>query len=263
MGPIWVSAPAGALAVDDGGPLSGQPAGPPVLFVHSLAGNSGHWARQLKHLRQHRRALAIDLRGHGRSEPPNNGDYTIEGMAGDIAAVVDTLGLDQFVLVGHSMGGGVALTYAAAHPHRTVGLVLLDPIGDGKQIPAAEAEAFLGGLESDYADAIRQYWTSIAGPDSAIREHLLADLRATPREAVQRGLRSVMRFDPSPALARYQGPKLSIVTPNNDKSFSLHRLGNGFPYRVVQGTGHWIHLDKPDEFNRLLDEFLKAVSGKQ
>jgi pimeloyl-ACP methyl ester carboxylesterase len=257
MGPTWVSGPTGALAVDDGGPPSGQAAGRPVLFVHSLAGNSGHWARQFKHLRQDRRALALDLRGHGRSEPPKNGDYTIEGMAGDIAAVVDTLGLDRFILVGHSMGGGVALTYAGAHPERVTGLVLVDPIGDGKQITAAEAEAFLGGLESDYENTIRKYWTSIAGPDTTIREHLLADLRATPRNAVLQSLRSVMRFDPSPALARYQGPKLSIVTPQNNKAFSLHRLGNGFPYRVIQGTGHWIHLDRPEEFNRTLDEFLE------
>jgi pimeloyl-ACP methyl ester carboxylesterase len=71
-----------------------------------------------------------------------------------------------------------------------------------------------------------------------------------------------MRFDPGPALARYQGPKLSIVTPHNDQTFSLHRLGKGFPYRMVQETGHWIHLDKPDEFNRMLEEFLvESVSG--
>ena len=67
-------------------------------------------------------------------------------MAGDVAAVVDTLKLDRFVLVGHSMGGGVALTYAGAHPDRVAGLVLVDPIGDGKQIPPAEAKSLPGRL---------------------------------------------------------------------------------------------------------------------
>jgi pimeloyl-ACP methyl ester carboxylesterase len=47
------------------------------------------------------------------------------------------------------------------------------------------------------------------------------------------------------------------VTPYNDQPFSLHRLGRGFPHRVVQGTGHWIQLDQPDEFNAILDEFLE------
>jgi pimeloyl-ACP methyl ester carboxylesterase len=259
MSPTQVTGPAGALALDDGGR-----GGLRVVLVHSLAGNSTHWSKQLEHLRRTRRAVALDLRGHGRSEQPKNGDYTIAGMAGDVAAVADTLGLDRFVLVGHSMGGGVALTYAGAHPDRVAGLVLVDPIGDGKQIPAAEAKSFLAGFESSYDSTSQAYWTSISGPDSVIRKRLLADLQATPRKAVVQLLRDVMQFDPHPALERYTGPKLSIVTPHNDMPFSLHRLGKGFPFRMVEGTGHWIQLDKPDEINRLLDEFLndKSVSGK-
>jgi pimeloyl-ACP methyl ester carboxylesterase len=253
-----VSGPAGALALDDGG--SG---GMPVVFVHSLAGNSTHWAAQLEHLRRNRRAVALDLRGHGRSEPPKDGDYTIAAMAGDVAAVVDALGLERFVLVGHSMGGGVVLTYAGAHPDRVAGLVLIDPIGDGKQIPPAEAKAYLGGFETNYDSTSQGYWTTVAGPDSAIQKRLLADLRVTPQEAVVQVLRDIMQYDPAPALARYSGPKLSIITPHNNMPSSLHRLGKGFPHRLVEGTGHWIQLDKPDEVNRLLNEFLKIVSGKQ
>lgn len=267
MSPDRVSGPAGSLHIDDGG----RGGGLPVVLLHSAAGNTTQWATQLQHLRPNRRVVALDLRGHGRSEPPRNGDYSFAAMAGDVAAVVDTLKLARFVLVGHSMGGGVALTYASAHPERAAGLVLLDPVGDGTQIPASEAKAFLTGFESDYDNVSRKYWTEIAGPDSAVRSRLVADLQATPREAVVQVLRNVMQFDPRPALERYKGPMLSVVTPYNDQPFSLHRLGKGFPHRVVQGTGHWIQLDKPDEFNGILDEFLensvsgtrKGVSGKR
>ena len=237
----------------------------PVVLVHSLAGNFSQWDAQLAHLRSSRRAIALDLRGHRWSESAKTGDYSMAGMAGDIEAVVRHLGLERLVLVGHSMGGGVALTYAGAHPERVAGLLLVDPIGDGKQIPAAEVEPFLAGLDSDYENTIGGHWAGIAGPDSAVRERLLFDLRATPRETVVRSLREVVQFDPHPALARYRGPKLAIVTPSNDQGFSLHRLGKGFPHRVVTGTGHWIQLDKPDDFNRMLDEFLEtttSVSGK-
>jgi pimeloyl-ACP methyl ester carboxylesterase len=256
--PNRVTGPAGTLAVDDGGR-----GGLPVVLVHSLAGNTTQWARQLEHLRQSRRAVAFDLRGHGRSDPAKDGDYSIAAMAGDIAAVADSLGLDRFVLVGHSMGGGVALAYAATHPRRVAGLLLVDPIGDGKQIPAAEVKSFLDGVESNYDSVIQGYWTDIAGPDSAIRNRLLGDLRATPRETVVPALRSVMQFDPDPYLQQYRGPVLSVVTPSNDQAFSLHRVGKGFPHQVVTGTGHWIQLDKPDDFNRLLDEFLESVSGER
>jgi len=253
-----VAGPAGTLAVNDGGN-----GGPGVVLVHSLAGTAQQWSEQLRHLRQRHRAVALDLRGHGRSDPPKNGDYTIAGMAADIAATVDSLGLNRFVLVGHSMGGGAAVVYAGTHPERVLGLMLIDPIGDGKQIPAAEANGFLASLESDYDNASQAYWTSIAGSDSAIRARLLSDLKSTPKETVIRVLHEVMKFDPDPALARYSGPKLSIVTPHNDLAFSLHRLGQGFPHQVVEGSGHWIQLDKPAVVNRLLDDFLeKSVSGK-
>jgi pimeloyl-ACP methyl ester carboxylesterase len=250
----YVTGPAGTLAVDDGG--KGRPA---VVLVHSLAGTGQHWSEQLRHLRQTRRAVAFDFRGHGSSDAPTNDDYTLAGMAADIAVIVDSLGLDRFVLIGHSMGGGAALVYAGIDPERVQGLVLIDPIGDGKQIPAAEADGFLAGIESDYDNASQAYWISIAGPDSVIRERLLSDLKSTPNETVIRVLREVMKFDPDPALARYSGPKLSIVTPHNDMAFSLHRLGPGFPHQVVEGTGHWIQLDKPAVVNRLVDDFLKKL----
>lgn len=250
-----IPGPAGALVVDVGGHSASESF--PVVLVHSLAGNSSHWAVQLQHLRPHRQAIAVDLRGHGRSEPPRDGNYTIAAMAGDVAAVVDTLKLGRFVLVGHSMGGGVALTYAGGHPERVAGLVLVDPIGDGTQIPAAEARAFLSGFESNYDTASRKHWSTVGGADSTVRSRLMANLQDTPQEAVVQGLRSVMEFDPLPALERYQGPMLSVVTPYNDQPFSLHRLGKGFPHLVVQDTGHWIQLDKPDEFNHMLDDFLE------
>lgn len=256
-----VAGPAGAVAVDDGG-RSGDL---PVVLVHSLAGNSTQWSEQLEHLRRTRRAVALDLRGHGRSEPPKTGDYTIAGMAGDVIAVADTLGLKRFVLVGHSMGGGVALTFAGQHPERVAGLVLVDPISDGKQIPAAEATSFLAGFESNYDSTSQAYWTSIAGPDSTVRKRLLGDLNSTPKETVVQVLRDVMKFDPHPALARYRGPLLSIVTPYNDMPLSLHHLGKGFPHQLVEGTGHWIQLNRPEEVNRLLDEFLhqKSVNSER
>jgi esterase len=249
-----VKGAAGQLALDDGGK-----GGLPVVFVHSLAGNTGQWKLQLEHVRRNRRAVAFDFRGHGRSDPAEDGNYSVAGMASDIAAVVDTLGLERFVLVGHSMGGGAALVYAGEHPDRIAGLLLVDPIGDGKQIPAEAKAGFLQGLESNYDSASQGYWKQIAGDNPGISRRLLADLRATPRETVLPVLRSVMDFDPDPALVRYRGPKLAVVTPNNDQAFSLHRLGKGFPHHVVTETGHWIQLDKPEELNRILDDFLAGL----
>jgi len=139
-----VAGPAGALCVDDAG--SG---GSPVLFVHSLAGRAAHWSAALAHCRPHRRALAFDQRGHGRSAPlERHAELAIETLADDVRAVADACGLRRFVLVGHSLGGGVALAFAGAYPDRVERLLLLDPIGDGTQMPAAELQPFLDRLDS-------------------------------------------------------------------------------------------------------------------
>lgn len=247
-----IPGPVGALAVDDAG--TGAPA---VVLVHSLAGRIAHWQPHLARLRRTRRAVALDLRGHGGSEVPADGDYAIEAMAEDIAAVVDRLDLERFALVGHSMGGGVALAYAGMYPERVERLMLLDAIGDGTRLPASEVEPFLSALDSPaYVETIEGYWASISGPNPEVQARLLADLRATPRQTVIAVLRAVARFDPKPALAAYQGPALAVVTPANDAAFSLHRLGPGFPHRVVEGTGHWIQLDRPEEVAAMMEEFL-------
>ncbi|HZB27387.1 MAG TPA: alpha/beta hydrolase, partial [Gemmatimonadales bacterium] len=102
----------------------------------------------------------------------------------------------------------------------------------------------------------------IAGPDNEVKNRLLSDLQSTPRTVVVEALKDVMQFDPKPSLARYRGPVLSIITPYNLEPSSLHRLGKGFPYRLVEGTGHWIHLDMPDLMNQMLDEFVRSMSGK-
>jgi pimeloyl-ACP methyl ester carboxylesterase len=247
-----VAGPAGKLTVDDGGN------GDVVVFVHSLAGNTRHWAAQLEHLRKTRRAVALDLRGHGRSEAPENGEYSMEAQAEDVGAVAGALGLERFALVGHSMGAGVALAYAGAHPERVTHLLVADPIGDGTQTPEAEVRPFLEAIGSPaYAETIEEYWSSIAGSDGAVLERLLRDLRDTPRETVVHGLHAVMAFDPKPALARFRGPTLAVITPANDFPYSMHRLGAGLPHRVIAGTGHWLQLERPGEFNRIMERFLE------
>ena len=196
--------------------------------------------------------------GTGARPPKDRAEIDIETLADDVRAVADACGLRRFALVGHSLGGGVALAFAGAYPDRVDRLLLLDPIGDGTQIPAAEVQPFLDRLDSPaYPSAIESYWGTISGPDDAVRERLLADLRATPQATVVAGFRASLRFDPTTSLLRYRGPALAVVTPANDAPFSLHRVGR-LPHRVVEGTGHWIQLDRPAEFARLLDGFLQA-----
>jgi pimeloyl-ACP methyl ester carboxylesterase len=262
MTETFIAGPSGKLFVDDGGREDSELL--PVVFAHSFAGNTTHWSSALAHLRTSRRAVALDMRGHGRSDPPNDGDYAIEAYGRDVAATVDVLGLRRFVLVGHSQGALAALSYAATNPDRVAGLLLVEaPADPASYSPEVrqQVDAYIAGLVPGSIDRVSEgYLANIAGPNEVVRTRLFRELRETPRATVvEGGITSIQRFDPKGPLGRYHGPTHAIVMPMNDAPGSLHRIGKGFACDVVSGTGHWLHLDKPDEFNRLLDRFLETV----
>lgn len=246
------------LYVDDGG--NGQ-GGLPVLFLHSLAGNGTHWQAQLDHLRPQRRAIAVDWRGHGRSPAPAGSDFAISTLAADIVTTMTAVGLEQFVLVGHSLGAIVALEVAASYPAMVAGLLLVDPSGDFRQVPDEMIAPFFAGLAADsYVPTIEGYWQSVmTGGDTAVQNQLLADLRATPRETVVGTLLALRQYDPLPSLQRYPGPMHTVITPANDNPSSLHQIYPELPFTTMTGVGHWLQMDKPEAFNAILDDFLRQV----
>lgn len=250
-----ITGPQGKLALDDGGADS-----VPVIFLHSNAGNFTQWREILDLVRPMRRAIAFDIRGHGRSEQPRNGDYSVEGRADDVAAVVDALDLTRFILVGHSGGGVVAAQYAAHHAERVAGVLLVDPVSDGRMFPAAQRDQFMEGLRSAaYAETISEYYGSLAGANAEVRERILWDQGATPPEAVLGTFEALWTYNPEPALVAYHGPRLSLVTPSNDTPAALHHLDPKLPHQVVTATGHWIQLDEPTMLHGLLDKFISSI----
>lgn len=256
---LWLAGPAGNLYIRDGGGAE-NPEATPVLFIHSLAGNGGQWALQLDHLQRHRRAVAFDLRGHGESDPAEDGDYSIPALAADVAAVADQLGLRRFILAGHSLGALVAIEYAGRHPGRVAGLLLVDPSGDTSRLPEEESRPFLAALRADPLGELESYFRQlVVGGDPDASRWVVEDLRLTHEDAVVRAVEGSLRYQPLPALQRYPGPKLSVISDMNRLPFSLHNLLPGLPVHPMTGTGHWVQMDRPEAFNRLLDEFLTSA----
>jgi pimeloyl-ACP methyl ester carboxylesterase len=238
--------------------------GLPVLFTHSFAGDVSHWSATLEHLKRQRRAVAFDFSGHGRS-PGAVGSYSIAELAKDIGAVADSGQLDQFVLVGHSLGALVAAEYAGSHAARVKGLVLVDAPPAPGAIPPAQMQQMHAAVEKDPFPVIEQFWNQQLFIDTRVevKQKVLAGLRAMTRRAATELTGAALDYDARAALLRYSsstgGAKFAIVTARNDAPLSLHHAVPGFKHVVIRGTGHWIHLDKPDEFNKTLDGFLNAM----
>jgi pimeloyl-ACP methyl ester carboxylesterase len=247
-----IAGPAGTLNVDDGG--SG---GVPVVLLHGFGGNTSHWAAQLDHLRRTRRAIAIDLRGHGRSAAPADGDYAVESQVDDLSAVLDDTNIARAVLVGHSLGGAIALAFASRHPTRVGGLVLASAPG---RVPEEQSRQVVGAMEADYEGTSAGYWerlTAGAAPDvvDQLRRER-ANLDSTAGLAI---IKATFAFDPLSALQAYHGPRLAITTPHAGAPHELHNLDPDLPHRVMTGTSHFLQMDRPDDFNEILDEFLAIV----
>ncbi|MFF5126047.1 alpha/beta fold hydrolase [Streptomyces syringium] len=148
--------------------VSGPLDAPPLVLLHALGENAADWDAVAPAFARHRRVLALDLRGHGRSDWP--GDYSLELMQVDVIRFLDVLGLGQVDLIGHSMGGIVAYLLAENHPQRVRRLVLEDvpvPRPREQTIPARPD----GDLAFDWAmvPAIRK---QIDAPDPRWLERL-------------------------------------------------------------------------------------------
>lgn len=110
--------------------------GPALVLIHGMGGDSTEWAPLIPELSREVRCIAVDLRGHGKSEKPNQ-PYTQEMFADDVAALLDTLKIDKAYICGVSMGGFVALKMALSHPEKVKGLILIDTAA---RIPAKSIE---------------------------------------------------------------------------------------------------------------------------
>jgi len=233
-----------------------------VVFTHSFGGDVSHWTKQLSHLRETCRAVAIDFRGHGKSDGSVKSNFTAQALANDIVTVVDALDIDKFVLVGHSMGGSAAIAYADSHSNRVAGLVLAGTPG---KTPVEISEQVVASLKSDkYQFVMDDYMEKLlanARPEVAIKVN--EGINRLSKEMSIKIIQAAFEFDPIQKLQRYLGPKLIIQTSNEQKQpNSLHNQVADIPSKTIEGTSHWPQLDKPEVFNQMLDDFLSEISHR-
>jgi pimeloyl-ACP methyl ester carboxylesterase len=245
----------GKIVVDDGGR-----GGVPVIFVHGAGGDHAIWAEQLAHLRKSRRAIALDLPGFGRSDPPRDGDRSPEALGEDVGRVADALGSSRFVLVVHDFAGTIATAYAARHPLRVAGILFVDAyssrVDRTPTVLAAEAQAF--SSERLSATVATRYGPLLDGGLAATRARVQKALDETPRESLLGAALAVLRNDSVAELSRYKGARRALAASQLVLK-GIQANVEGMPYRKVVGTSHWIMLDQPGEVNAELDELLKQV----
>ncbi len=242
----------------------------PVVLLHGLFGAAANWGAVQRRLAETgRRVLALDLRNHGASPWAETMGY--EAMAEDLAGTLAALGASPAAVLGHSMGGKVAMTLALAHPEAVARLIVADiapvtyPPALRPYLAAMRAMELRAGMTRRDADAA----LAAAVPQPNIRAFLLQNLRfgsdppawRIPLEAIERAMPLLEAF-PEPGARRYAGPVLVLGGERSDYlrgPEAVPRLRALFPaarFATIPAAGHWLHSDNPAGFLAALEPFL-------
>lgn len=230
---------------------------PPLLLIHGWATDRRIFGPVQRALCDNHRVVAVDLRGHGASDPRLH-EGSVEAHADDLAGLATQLGLDRPVVLGHSFGGLVALEYASRFATRAA-ILLESPIAAPPTMAAALQPALIR-LETDaYQATAAAIFAGMLGPhfDPEGRATLLAYVRSLPQPVLLRTLQAALAYDAAGAAARVQCPLLYVGTaaPFAD----LGRFRELCPQLItgqLVGCGHYFPLEVPDQLIPMLRRFL-------
>lgn len=233
---------------------------PPVLLIHGAGGNHLSWPSELRRL-PGQDVYAVDLPGHGRSGGP--GEQTLGAYADRLSAWMDSTGAPRMFVLGHSMGGGIALEMAHRHTHRVAGLGLFSS-GARLPIPAELVEATKSA--SNYDVALKSLRGLSFSPSTSPRLVKLAMRRlAEVRPSVlHNDFLACQSFDASGYLDEIHLPTLVVcgsqdgMAPLRRSQFLVSRIGKA-ELRVMAGAGHMAPLEKPGESAGIVGEFLRKM----
>jgi len=231
-----------------------------LVFVHGWCCSRGHWAGQVDHFAPHYTLATIDLAGHGASGRDRT-RWTIPSFARDVAAVVEQLGLEQVVLIGHSMGGLVIVEAARRLPTAVIGLVGVDTWRNAAQIRTPDQIAqMVTPLRANFKEAAGAFVRArfVAESDPALVERVVAAMSAAPPDIAVAAAEAICAYDRHlpEGLRGINVPKITINgRPTN--MAAARRLG--ITVMQVSGVGHFVMLEDAPAFNRLLDEALQKL----
>jgi pimeloyl-ACP methyl ester carboxylesterase len=231
---------------------------PPLLFVHGFGGDHTHFAPQLRHFQRNHRVVALDRRGHGQSDKPEQA-YTIEGFADDVAYCVRELGLHKPVVVAHSMGV-IGLELVARQPELAAALVVIDaPVSPPAPVLDAFQQALAGMRGAAWRDVIRGFADHVAfrpGDESELKARIVNAMCALPQHVLVSSWQNFLAYDTASAA---RGCRVPMLFLHAHMPADLDCVRALIPHAVIErieGAGHFPQLEAPELVNAALTRFI-------
>ncbi len=235
---------------------------PPVLLVHGWTCDHTYMAPQVEHFRRSHRVIAVDLRGHGQSDKPQQ-DYTMSAFADDLAWLCGQLKVKKPIVIGHSMGGVIGVELAARFPDVPGAVVTLDsPIVPPRELVDGIAPTIPALRGPDYREVQRKMVTEmlfLPTDDPARKARIVDAMSSAPQHVMASAFENIFS-DTAATAAACKVPLLILMAaqPLSD----VIRLRQVCPNVIIGqtvGAGHFHQLEVPEQVNAMIDRFL-AVS---
>jgi pimeloyl-ACP methyl ester carboxylesterase len=231
-----------------------------VIFVHGWTCDETSWQGQVPVISQKYRVITLDLPGHGKSGSPKDGKFSMALFARAVEAVRNEAKIDRAVLVGHSMGTPVIRQYALMYPERVAALVLVDGLVQvAGSAPAFRTPPMTGAAGRTARETMVR---GMFGPGTTpeLQKHILQMMMGT-KEATAAGAMEATWDQSWWKNDVVSAPVLGIYADRSGLANrdGMKRLYSNLEYHEIPGTGHFLMMEKADEFNRLLNGFLSKV----
>lgn len=232
----------------------------PLIFVHGWSCDHSYWKEQVSHFAQSYKVVTMDLGGHGKSGHDRD-LWTIPAFGQDVAAVIDKLGAEQVVLIGHSMAGSIVIEAANQMPNRVLGIVAVDSLRNIEQVRTKEEVAeFVAPFHANFVDATSKFVRSmfVAESDPELVEQIVANMTAARPEVATSALQEVM-LNNQHLRATLLKMTILIALINSDyKPYDFQSAQKyGIAISMMSGIGHFVMIEDAKTFNRLLDTVIR------
>jgi pimeloyl-ACP methyl ester carboxylesterase len=229
-----------------------------VILVHGWTCDETTWTEQVPALAKQYRVVTLDLPGHGKSDSPKDGKFSMDLFARAVEAVRAEVQADHVVIVGHSMGSPVVIRYAQLYPQHTTALVLVDglmPVANAGGAPPSNLGAGMAGPSGRQTreGMIRGFFSVSTTP--AMQTKILDMMLGAPEVTAVGAMNATFNATANDTVVK--APILGVYAgrPLATREAVLARFPDA-EYTQIPDTGHFLMLEKPAEFNRLVLAFL-------